>query len=136
MHPKCTQLQLWCWRARLGACEHLTSAFSKCLVKAESQNLNRCSGDGTRGRGALPRLSAAEVLVNLATDTTVYLSRRGEALEVNESTFPSLLTGAVAMGREDEARDAMRAFERFGDAFGRYALEAWYSTLYDIYVYI
>ena len=29
----------------------------------------------------------AEVLVGLATDTTVYLSRRGEALKVNKLTF-------------------------------------------------
>ena len=33
------------------------------------------------------RLLVAEVLVGLATDTTVYLSRRGEALKVNELTF-------------------------------------------------
>ena len=37
----------------------------------------------------LPRqkLEVAEVLVGLATDTTVYLSRRGEALKVNKLTF-------------------------------------------------
>ena len=37
----------------------------------------------------LPRqkLEVAEVLVGLATDTTVYLSRRWEALKVNKLTF-------------------------------------------------
>jgi len=34
-----------------------------------------------------PHLYVAEVLVNLATDTTVYLSRRGGALKVNKLTF-------------------------------------------------
>jgi len=32
-------------------------------------------------------LLVAEVLAGLATDTTVYLSRRGEALKVNKLTF-------------------------------------------------
>ena len=34
-----------------------------------------------------PELLVPEVLVGLATDTTVYLSRRGEALKVSKLTF-------------------------------------------------
>ena len=39
------------------------------------------------GGGCAERLLEAEVLVGLATDTTVYLSRRGEALKVKKLTF-------------------------------------------------
>ena len=37
--------------------------------------------------GSTQILFLAEVLVGLATDTTVYLSRRGEALKANKLTF-------------------------------------------------